>query len=202
MSTDENRRQPIRVAVIDDDELVRCALRIMLSTEEQIEVVAESSGGAGVPDLLRRTAPDVVLVDLRLGLESGIDLARRIRALFPATHLIGMSSFALEAIRKRASLAGFDQFVAKTGPPGRFAQAILRAGDDVSRPAEPATWRSTLTTREREVVALIAAGAGNDRIAAALHLSESTVRTYVSRIFDKAGVRTRVELAILARGES
>lgn len=181
----------MRVLLVDDDPLVLLALRQVLRTDPLLEVVGALDDGELVIAQARRLRPDVVLLDVRMKVVSAPQVIGPLRRALPGLGIVVMSSFLGEQAEEAVLLAGADAFLPKVAPVASFSQVIRRVAGVAPAPAP----RAALSAREREVAAAVAAGRGNDEIAVALGLSSSTVRTYVSRLFDKVGVRTRVELA-------
>lgn len=202
----------IRVVIVDDDTLVRTGLAAILSAEADLEVVGEAGDGADVPDLVARTHPDVVLMDVRMPRVDGIAATARLTARGgPAVVVITTfehDSYVYDALR-----AGARGFVLKRARPAELVAAVrlvattdallfpeaIRglAGLAVAAPQPPA-WAMALTAREREVLALVARGMTNAEVAQALVVSAETVKTHVSALLAKAGARDRTALVIAA----
>ncbi|MEX5706749.1 response regulator transcription factor [Parafrankia sp. FMc6] len=203
----------VRVFLLDDHEIVRRGVREVLSDTGGIEVVGEASTGAEAAALVPRLRPDVALLDARLEDGSGIDVCRDIRAACPevgcliltsyddddalfAAIMAGAAGYLLKQIRG-TDLVGAIRTIAAGGSlldPAVTARVLarLREGSDVGRAS------AVLGTREREILVLIAEGLTNRQIAGRLHLSEKTVKNYVSSILDKLGLSSRTQAAVYA----
>jgi DNA-binding NarL/FixJ family response regulator len=208
--------QPIRVVVVDDHHLVRTGFRIILETEDGIDVVGEASDGAQAVSLVARTRPDVVLMDVEMPGMDGLEATRRITADHGPAVLI-LTTFDRDDYLFTALQAGASGFLLKNGTPEALIDAVrvLAEGDALlapaitrrviaacARPGAPGGVDSPrladLTRREHEVLVLLAAGATNAEIAVALHLGETTVKTHVSRVLMKLGVRDRTQAVVFA----
>jgi DNA-binding NarL/FixJ family response regulator len=211
----------IRVAVADDQALVRTGLRALLDAEDDLTVVGEAADGAAALALVRRERPDVVLMDVRMPGIDGLEATRRITADTGLTgvKVIVLTTFEVDEYVFEALRAGASGFLLKDVEPVELLRAVrvvhegaslLSPGvtrwlidEFVARPdhrpaAAPAATLARLTEREREVVALVAAGLSNEEIAAELVISPATARTHVSRAMVKAGARDRAQLVVLA----
>jgi DNA-binding NarL/FixJ family response regulator len=208
----------IRVAVVDDQELVRAGFTALLDADEGIEVVGEAHDGAAAVALARQHRLDVVLMDIRMPRMDGIEATRRIRELPDPPEVLVLTTFDTDENAFDALSAGAAGFLVKDTPPAQLLAAV-RAAADGGAVISPATTRrlidhlvaarlprvqaspaalDVLTGREREVLALVAEGCSNREIATRLHLSELTVKTHVSRILAKLGLDSRVQAAALA----
>jgi DNA-binding NarL/FixJ family response regulator len=208
---------PLRVVVADDQALVRAGFRMIL-TADGIEVVAEATNGAEAIDAVRRTLPDVILMDIRMPEIDGLEATRRI--LTGATsepRVIILTTFDLDHYVYAALSAGASGFLLKDVTPEHLVAAVrmVRSGDALLAPAitrrlvERFAGRSAdtaaihrdlsaLTPRELEVLRLLAQGLSNAELAGHLHLSEATVKTHVARILAKLGLRDRVQAVVVA----
>ncbi len=204
------------VVVADDQDLVRSGLELVLGARG-CEVVGSASDGREAVEVVRRTAPDVVLMDIRMPVLDGIAATEQITAAGLPTRVLVLTTYDLDTYVYGALKAGASGFLLKATPPDRLVAGIetVAAGEALLAPSltrklieqhvrgpapvdgVPAPLAG-LTDREREVFVLIARGLGNDEIAAALVVSESTVKTHVNRILAKLGLRTRVQLVVLA----
>ncbi|HEU0086135.1 MAG TPA: response regulator transcription factor [Pseudonocardiaceae bacterium] len=207
----------IRVALVDDQHLVRAGLRALLERAEDITVVGEAADGAAGFALVAAQQPDVVLMDIRMPGVDGLAATRRILAdqRLRAVQVIVLTTFdadehVFEAIRSGA--AGF--LLKDTSPDDlRRAVRVVASGDALLAPAitrrvmqaaatagpRPADGRlAVLTDRERDILAEVGAGRSNDEIAARLFISPATARTHVSRLLSKLGARDRAQLVVLA----
>jgi DNA-binding NarL/FixJ family response regulator len=207
---------PITVVVVDDQELMRMGLNMVLEAQDDIEVIGEASDGSGAIEAVARLAPAVVLMDVRMPGIDGVSATRAITESGSDTRVLVMTTFDLDEHVLGALRAGASGFLLKDTPPEDLVSAIrsVAAGDAVVSPkvtkrllsrfvehTEPAVDPSVLdglTGREREVMAHLATGLSNAEIAAVLHLSEATVKTHIGRILTKLGVRDRVQAVVLA----
>jgi DNA-binding NarL/FixJ family response regulator len=209
----------VNVVVVDDDPLVRAGLRLILGGTPQISVVADAADGADAVDVVRRTRPDVVLMDIRMPRLDGLEATRRVVALPDAPRVIVLTTFDTDDMVLQALRAGAAGFLLKDTPPERLVAAVLAAADGeptlspsvmtqliarvsaevpdpAVRPGSAAQRVASLTDREREVAVVLARGLSNAEIAAELYLSVPTVKTHLSRILDKLGAANRVQAAI------
>ncbi|WP_214102807.1 response regulator transcription factor [Acrocarpospora catenulata] len=195
----------IRVLLAEDQGMMRGALALLLGLEPDIEVVAQVGAGDQVLPAALAARPDVALLDIELPGRSGLDAAADLRDRLPACRVLILTTFGRPGYLRRAMEAGAYGFLVKDGPVEELAAAIRRvlAGERVVDPALAATALSTgpnpLTDRERQVLAASADGATIADVATRLHLSESTVRNYLSAAIAKTGTRNRIEAARLAR---
>ena len=208
----------IRVVLVDDQELMRTAFRIIFDETEDIEVVGEAPDGGGAVEVVRRTRPDVVLMDIRMPGTDGIEATRRIRtrAAAAAPRVLVLTTFDLDEYVYEALRAGASGFLLKDALTADLLAAVrtVAAGEAVTAPSitrrliehfvqrPPAPPRqpdrlAVLTEREREVLTLIALGRSNPEIAQELYLSASTVSTHIGRILAKLNLRDRVQAVIL-----
>ena len=209
---------PLRVVIADDQALVRTGFRMIL-TADGIDVVAEAANGVEAVEAVRRTRPDVVLMDVRMPEMDGLDATRRILAgeLDTAPRVVILTTFDLDRYVYAALSAGASGFLLKDVSPEQLVAAVqlVRAGDALlapaitrrlieryaTRDARTATLHrdlSTLTPREIEVLALLARGLSNAELAGSLHLSEATVKTHVARILAKLRLRDRAQAIVVA----
>ncbi len=215
--------ESLRVVVADDQALVRTGFRMILMSEG-IEVVAEANNGIEAVEAVRRTRPDVVLMDIRMPEMDGLEATRRIVGGAPAgpdgtegPRVIILTTFDLDQYVYAALSAGASGFLLKDVSPEHLAGAVrmVRSGDALLAPAitrrlverfarrdpEAASVHrdlATLTPREREVMGLLARGLSNAELAARLTLSEATVKTHVARILAKLGLRDRAQAVVVA----
>jgi len=205
----------IRVLVADDQSLVRAGFRRLLADEPDIDVVAEADNGVEAVDKASRFAPTVVLMDIRMPQLDGIAATRRILEAEPAARILILTTFDLDEYVYEALRAGASGFVLKDDPPEQLLAAIrtVAAGDALLSPAvtkrviaqfarvprpTPPRELDELTSREREIFRLIADGLSNAEIGRELHISETTVKTHVTHVFQKLNVRDRVQAVVLA----
>lgn len=207
----------IKVLLADDEDLVRDGLRTILSSAGDIEVVAECDDGLYVADLARQHRPHVVLLDIRMRSSDGIVALRRLRSLPEPPVVAMLTTFDVDEYVQEALRIGANGFLLKDTEPLQLIKAVrdlarggavldpkvaarvLSAVADGERAAEPARrLLASLSDREREVVALIGQGLSNAEIGGALHLSEATVKGYVSAVLGKIGAVNRVQAALVA----
>ncbi|MEU6409298.1 response regulator transcription factor [Microbispora sp. NPDC046933] len=195
----------IRVLLAEDQGMMRGALALLLGLEEDIEVVAQVGHGDEVVDTALRTRPDVALLDIEMPGRGGLETAADLRERLPGCVVLILTTFGRPGYLRRAMEAGARGFLVKDGPVEELADAVRRVlrGERVIDPALAAAALSTgpspLTDRERDVLAAAADGSTISDVAARLHLSESTVRNYLSSAIGKTGTRNRIEAARLAR---
>ena len=207
----------IRVVVADDQALVRTGFRMIL-TADGIDVVGEASTGNEAIDAVRRTRPDVVLMDIRMPELDGLEATRRILAADgDAPRVLMLTTFDLDEYVYAALAAGASGFLLKDVSPEQLTAAVrlVRSGDALLAPSitrrlvERFAGRSqetsvvhrdlaALTPREREVLQMLARGLSNAELAAAFQLSEATVKTHVARILGKLQLRDRVQAVVVA----
>jgi DNA-binding NarL/FixJ family response regulator len=207
----------IRVAVADDQALVRLGLRVLLESEDDLELVGEAVDGRQALALVRDARPDVILMDVRMPVMDGLEALRTIAAepALAGTRVVVLTTFELDDYVFEALRAGASGFLIKDSEPADILRAIrvVAAGESLLSPAvtrrviaqfagRPAPSRGPdldpLTEREREVVALVAEGLSNDEIAARLVVSPATVRTHVGRAMAKLAARDRAQLVVMA----
>ncbi|MFE5579818.1 response regulator [Kitasatospora sp. NPDC056531] len=212
----------IRVVVADDQELVRAGFGMILDAQPDIEVVAEACDGAEAVEAVRAHNPDVLLLDVRMPVMDGLEAARRVCAEFPSTKVIMLTTFDIDDYVFDALYAGASGFLLKDvrrddlahgvrmvasgeallAPSvtkrliGEFAARRPGAPDRAQRP--PSKLLEQLTLREQETLRLIARGLSNAEIAAELVVSEHTVKTHVSNVLSKLGLRDRVHAVVFA----
>ncbi|MBN6052799.1 response regulator transcription factor [Nonomuraea sp. RK-328] len=206
----------IRVAVADDQAVVRMGLRALLEREPDLECAGEAADGVAALDLLRRTRPDVLLLDIRMPGMDGLATLRAIAADpgLAGTRIVVVTTFAVDEYVFAALQAGASGFLLKDSAPDELVNAVrvVAAGEALLSPsitrkvislfgrsgAEPVRGLDTLTPREREMVAWVATGRSNEEIAGELVISPDTVRTHVSRAMVKLGARDRAQLVVFA----
>ncbi len=195
----------IRILIAEDQGMVRGALAALLAFEPDLEVVAEAGAGDEVVAAARQANPDVALLDIEMPGMDGIDAAAALRDELPDTIPLIVTTFGRPAYLRRALEAGARGFLVKDQPAERLANAIRHAaaGERVVNPelaiAALADADSPLTSREREVLEAGADGSPVSEISARLHLSEGTVRNYLSAAIGKTGTRNRAEALRVAR---
>jgi DNA-binding NarL/FixJ family response regulator len=206
----------IRLLLADDQELVRTGFRLILSAEPDMVVVGEAADGSQAVDEAARLRPDVILMDVRMPGVDGIEATRRLGRIAPEPpRVIILTTFDLDQYVYEALRAGASGFLLKDAPAAQLVEAIrvVAAGDALLAPAVtrrviaefarrplphdvPAL--DQLTSREREVLTLIARGRSNAEIAAQLYISDATVKTHVKRVLAKLDLRDRVQAVVLA----
>jgi DNA-binding NarL/FixJ family response regulator len=207
---------PTRVLIADDQALVRSGFRLIVETRPDLEVVGEAETGTEAVTLARELEPDVILMDVRMPELDGIEATRQIVATGNAARILVLTTFDLDEYVYAAVRAGASGFLLKDVRPGDLVDAIrlVAAGNALLGPTvtrrllerfaadEPAAHDdgavARLTDREREILRLLAAGLSNAEIAEQLVLSETTVKTHVSSVLRKLGVRDRVQAVIAA----
>jgi DNA-binding NarL/FixJ family response regulator len=208
----------IRVALVDDQALMRAGFRALLEAEDGIEVVGEAADGEQGLALVRERAPDIALIDVQMPVMTGIEATRRIAAdpTLDAVRVVILTNYGLDEYVFEALRAGASGFLLKDTEPSDLLQAIevvargeallspsvtrTLIGEFVSRPPDRATAPALdgLTRREREVTALAARGLSNEEIAAHMVVSPYTAKTHISRAMTKLGARDRAQLVVFA----
>lgn len=202
----------IRVLIVDDQELVRAGFRMILEAQDGISVVAEAGDGEEAVEVARDMKPDVVLMDIRMPRLDGVEATRRLHD----TRVIILTTFDHDEYVVEALRAGASGFLVKDAPPEELVRAVrvVADGDALLSPTvtrrlldgamsrlhvrRPPQGLAELTERERDVLRLVAAGRSNLEIASDLHVSETTVKTHVSHLLDKLGLRDRVQAVVFA----
>ena len=211
--------QPIRVFLVDDQQMVRAGFRMLVESQDDLTVVGEAGDGGDALQQLSVTTVDVVLMDVRMPRLDGVETTRQLLARTDPPRVIVLTTFDLDEYAFAAIRAGASAFLLKDAAPPDLLAAIraVHAGDGVVAPsttrrlldhfaALPAPGASTpgddrlatLTDREREVLVLVAQGRTNGEIAVDLVVAETTVKTHVGRLLAKTGSRDRVQLVVLA----
>ena len=205
----------IRVLVADDQSMVRAGFRMLLSGQEDIEVVAEASNGLEAVEKAERFQPSVVLMDIRMPQLDGLEATRRILAADATARILILTTFDLDEYVYEALRAGASGFVLKDDPPEQLIAAIhtVAAGEALLSPTitkrvirefarmprpEPPKALDELSARELDVFRLIARGFSNAEIAKELYISDTTVKTHVTHILQKLDLRDRVQAVVLA----
>ncbi|WP_148572088.1 response regulator [Nocardioides caldifontis] len=208
---------PVRVVLVDDEAMVRVGLRMVLTAEPDIEVVGEAQDGAAAEQAAAELRPDVVLMDIRMPGVDGLEGARRVLAAVPETRVVMLTTFDEDAYVEAALRAGVSGFLLKVAPPERLIDAVrtVASGGGLLDPTvtlrviesfasasplrtQPAAELAALTEREKDVLRLIAKGMSNAEIAARLYVGEATVKTHVSGVLTKLGLRDRVQAVVAA----
>ena len=207
----------IKVLIADDQAMVRQGFGALLAAQPDLLVVGDAADGAQAVNRTRALGPDVVLMDIRMPVMDGIEATRRIRTAPDAPRVLMLTTFDLDEYVYDALRAGASGFLLKDAPPGQLAEAVrtVSSGDALLAPvvtkrlitrflrvppAAAAESRAAekLTERELEVLRLVARGLSNTELAARLHLSDATVKTHVSRVLMKLGLRDRVQAVVYA----
>lgn len=208
---------PVRVMIVDDDDLMRAGLRAVLSSDATVDVVGEAADGRQAVAEARRTQPDVVLMDIRMPGLDGIEATREILGVLERVRILILTTFSDDDYVFGALAAGASGFLLKRTQPEQLIAAIhtIAAGDSLLSPSVTRTVIDRmaraprpdgrvarrlrdLTPRERDVLALVARGLSNAEIAETLVVEESTVKTHMKRILAKLALRDRVQAVILA----
>jgi DNA-binding NarL/FixJ family response regulator len=205
---------PVRVAVVDDEAVIRRGLRLILDSVPDLEVVAEGVDGRDAVTLARSVRPDVMLLDVRMPVMDG--LAATPSVVAAGSRVLVLTTYDVDENLFRALQAGASGFLLKTADPDDLVHAVrvVARGDAIVEPTmsrrllqqyaekhgptEAPGWVARLTAREREVLDEVVRGLSNAEICAALQLSEGTVKTHVASVLTKLGVRDRLQAVILA----
>ena len=206
----------VRVVIADDQALVRTGFRAIVSHEPDLDVVGEAGDGRAAVEQVRLHRPDVVLMDIRMPGMDGLDATRTLTDAGSNCRVLILTTFDLDEYVFAALRAGASGFLLKDAPADQLLTAIrvIAAGDALIAPSvtrrliaefahqptptdQPAQLAS-LTPRERDVLRLLARGMSNSEIAGALFLGDATIKTHVSRILTKLGLRDRVQAVVLA----
>jgi DNA-binding NarL/FixJ family response regulator len=205
----------IRVLVVDDQSMVRAGFRLLLADEPDIEVVAEASNGREAVAHAARLHPDVILMDIRMPELDGLEATRRILATDTSARVLVLTTFDLDDYVFEALRAGASGFVLKDDPPEQLLAAVrtVASGEALLSPSvtrrvirhftharhqSPPPGVAELTSRELEVFELLTRGLSNAEIGAALFISDTTVKTHVTRLLQKLGLRDRAQAIVLA----
>jgi DNA-binding NarL/FixJ family response regulator len=205
----------VRVLVADDQSMVRAGFRMLFGREADIEVVAEASTGREAVDKAARFRPDVVLMDIRMPDLDGLEATRQIIAADDSARIVILTTFDLDEYVYEALRVGASGFVLKDDPPEQLLAAIRTAADGAALLSPAVTERvirqfsriphrrppqelDELTEREFDVFRLIARGLSNAEIGEELYISDTTVKTHITHILQKLGLRDRVQAVVLA----
>jgi DNA-binding NarL/FixJ family response regulator len=206
----------IRVLVVDDDNLMRAGLTMIIEQTSDVSVVGEAEDGRQAVLAARRELPDVVLMDVRMPVVDGIEATREIVSLLNPPRVLILTTFELDEYVFNALDAGASGFLLKRTPPEQLIEGIrtVAAGDALLSPSvtrrliaefarrpverELSPGLAELTEREREVLVAMARGLSNAELAEELYISENTVKTHVSRVLTKLGARDRVNAVVMA----
>ena len=205
----------IRVLIADDQSMVRAGFRLLLSGEQDIDVVAEARDGLEAVASAARFDPTVILMDIRMPELDGLEATRRIIAANDSARILILTTFDLDEYVYEALSAGASGFVLKDDPPEQLIAAVrtIAAGDAllspavtkrvikqftrIPRPSRPKEI-DELTAREQEILRLVASGLSNAEIGERLYIGETTVKTHVTHVLQKLGLRDRVQAVVLA----
>ncbi|MEU8618238.1 response regulator transcription factor [Streptomyces sp. NPDC048623] len=206
--------------IADDEPLIRAGIRMILTSDPEIEVVAEATNGREAVDLARAHTADVVLLDIQMPVLDGLSALPELRRAAPSAKVVVLTTFGERENVLRALEHGGAGFLLKDTAPAELIRAVraaaagdaylspaatrhvverLASGREAARAEEARTRITALSEREREVLALLGEGLSNADAGRRLHMSEGTVKTYVSRILAKLGCENRVQAALLAR---
>jgi DNA-binding NarL/FixJ family response regulator len=206
----------IRVAIADDQALLRAGLRALLEADDDVAVVGEAGDGAEAVDVVLATHPDVVLMDIRMPRLDGIAATRRVLAAGSRARILVLTTFDADEYVVEALRSGAAGFLLKDGPPDRLAAAVrtVAAGEALLAPAitrrliEEYVGTASqhalrerldlLTEREHHVLVELAAGKSNAEIGASMYLSEATVKTHLTRVLSKLDLKSRVQAVVFA----
>jgi DNA-binding NarL/FixJ family response regulator len=208
---------PVRVLLVDDDDLMRAGLKAVLSSDSRVEVVGEAGNGRAAVERVRALRPDLVLMDVRMPDLDGIAATREVTAASPEVKVVILTTFEQDDYIFGALNAGASGFLLKRSGPEELLAAIqtVAAGDSLLSPSVtrtvidrmarqptpeigPSRLLDDLTPREREVLVLLARGLSNSEIATDLVIEESTVKTHVKRILMKLRLRDRIQAVVFA----
>jgi DNA-binding NarL/FixJ family response regulator len=208
---------PVRVLLVDDDDLMRAGLKAVLSSDARVEVVGEAGSGRAAVERVRTLHPDLVLMDVRMPDLDGIAATREVIAASPEVKVVILTTFEQDDYIFGALNAGASGFLLKRSGPEELLAAIqtVAAGDSLLSPSVtrtvidrmarqptpeigPSRLLDALTPREREVLVLLARGLSNSEVAAELVIEESTVKTHVKRILMKLRLRDRIQAVVFA----
>lgn len=207
--------RPIRVALADDQGLIRAGFRALIEAEDGLAIVGEASTGREAVALTRRARPDVMLMDIRMPDGDGLEATRDIARQGPLPRIIILTTFGLDEYIVDAIRAGAAGFLVKDTEPAELLRAIRAVHDGDALLSAPVTRRvldylkgqggsaaprslTEITEREREVLALVGEGLNNAEIAERLYITPLTAKTHVSRIMGKLGCRDRAQLVVAA----
>lgn len=217
MPSDADPTARIRVLLVDDHTVVRNGLRLVFELEDDLEVVGEAADGREALERVAELRPDVVVMDLLMPVMNGVEATRAIRAAYPEVEVVALTSVLDDRMVVDAVEAGASGYMLKETRPGELFEAVRAAARgevrldpraqarlmrELRRPAEPtAAGRDALTERELEVLQQLARGATNKAIAQALGVGEATVKTHVSSLLAKLGLKSRTQAALHALRE-
>ncbi|MFI6026698.1 response regulator transcription factor [Amycolatopsis magusensis] len=216
----DSERKPVRVVIVDDDQLVRMALRLVLEGEPDLTVVAEAADGDSALAVVAERRPDVVLMDVRMPGRDGLSTTRELLTRPSPPRVLMLTTFDSDDLVLGALRAGALGFVLKDTPPAKIVEAVRTVAEGNPALSPVATARviaaatsgtrgssreaarerlSTLTERELDTARAIADGLGNPEIAERLHISVATVKAHTGNLFAKLAVENRVQIALVVR---
>ncbi|GAB2747633.1 response regulator transcription factor [Amycolatopsis magusensis] len=216
----DSERKPVRVVIVDDDQLVRMALRLVLEGEPDLTVVAEAADGDSALAVVAEQRPDVVLMDVRMPGRDGLSATRELLTRTSPPRVLMLTTFDSDDLVLGALRAGALGFVLKDTPPAKIVEAVRTVAEGNPALSPVATARviaaatsgtrgssreaarerlSTLTERELDTARAIAEGLGNPEIAERLHISVATVKAHTGNLFAKLAVENRVQIALVVR---
>jgi DNA-binding NarL/FixJ family response regulator len=220
MLPDSSHPAPIRVVLVDDQELVRAGLRMVLEEQPDMVIVGEAADGEQAIEVVAATDPDVVVMDVRMPRTDGVDATRRITASGARCRVLILTTFDLDEYAFTALRYGASGFLLKDVPSAQLIAAIghIARGDavvapsvtrrlldayadrlpELRNPTVDADPLAGLTEREREILVEVALGLSNSEIATKLYVAEATVKTHLGRILNKLGLRDRVHAVVYA----
>lgn len=217
MPSDADPTARIRVLLVDDHTVVRNGLRLVFELEDDLEVVGEAADGREALERVAELRPDVVVMDLLMPVMNGVEATRAIRAAYPEVEVVALTSVLDDRMVVDAVEAGASGYMLKETRPGELFEAVRAAARgevrldpraqarlmrELRRPAEPTVAaRDALTERELEVLQQLAHGATNKAIAQVLGVGEATVKTHVSSLLAKLGLKSRTQAALHALRE-
>ena len=216
MTPDTPPTARIRVLLVDDHTVVRRGLRLVFELEDDLEIVGEAADGREALSQVAALRPDVVVMDLLMPGMNGVEATRAIRAAFPDVEVVALTSVLEDRMVVDAVEAGASGYLLKETRPDELFEAVRAAARgevrldpraqqrlmrELRRPVAPVDARSTLTEREAEVLQLLAQGATNKSIAQSLGVGEATVKSHVSSLLAKLGLKSRTQAALHALRE-
>jgi two-component system, NarL family, response regulator LiaR len=216
MNPDPAPNARVRVLLVDDHTVVRRGLRLVFELEDDLEIVGEAADGREALERVAELRPDVVVMDLLMPVMNGVEATRAIRAAYPDVEVVALTSVLEDRMVVDAVEAGAAGYLLKETRPDELFEAVRAAARgevrldpraqqrlmrELRRPAAPAPARDALTEREAEVLQQLARGATNKAIAQALGVGEATVKSHVSAVLAKLGLKSRTQAALHALRE-
>jgi len=216
MNPDPTPNARVRVLLVDDHTVVRRGLRLVFELEDDLEIVGEAADGREALERVAELRPDVVVMDLLMPVMNGVEATRAIRTAFPDVEVVALTSVLEDRMVVDAVEAGASGYLLKETRPDDLFEAVRAAARgevrldpraqqrlmrELRRPAAPESARDALTEREAEVLQQLARGATNKAIAQALGVGEATVKSHVSAVLAKLGLKSRTQAALHALRE-